>query len=392
MTAATGASPRVALVETSDLLPGLLPFQAWDVLGTADEVLLRDARRHPAAAHLHLAGLDLVTVQPATLERADLDLSRPGSPEDRRLAKALLTRARSGSDVVYLLGPDDEGLAPALAGMAAEHDLEIELVLLAQQPEGTEVIRLVDTMRRLRDPDDGCPWDLKQDHASLTRYLVEETFELVDAIERGDDGDLVEELGDVLLQVVFHARIGADRRAFGIDEVARGISDKLVRRHPHVFGDTTVTSAEEVQANWDALKAREKAREGPFDGVPAAGPGLDLLHTLQRKSAKAGFDPAATEDPYREVVARLETLAADGAVGDAERLGRLGAVLDAVVALARHLDLDPEAAARQTAREVRARFEALLADLHAEGLVPERLDRQGWQERWRQAGMPPREG
>ena len=247
MSDAPARSPRVALVETSEALPGLLPFQAWDVLGTADVVLLRDRDAHPSAAQLHFAGLDLETLPPATLERSDLDLSRPGGPDDRRMAKALVARALASGQAVYLLGPDDQGLAPALAGMAAEHDLEIELVFLAQQPEGTELLRLVEVMRQLRAPD-GCPWDLEQDHASLARYLVEETYELVDAIEREHDVDIEEELGDVLLQVVFHARIGADRRAFGIDDVARGIADKLVRRHPHVFADGDASTPAEVQA------------------------------------------------------------------------------------------------------------------------------------------------
>ena len=164
---AVGASPSVALVETSELFPGLLPFQAWDVLGTAEGILVRDAATHPAATHLHLAGLDLETLEPAALERHDLDLSRPGLPDDRRIAKALVARARQQGRVVYLLGPQDDRLAAALAGMAAEHDLEIELVFFAQQPAGAEVLRLVEVMRRLRDPAAGCPWDLEQDHTTL---------------------------------------------------------------------------------------------------------------------------------------------------------------------------------------------------------------------------------
>lgn len=354
--AAEGAAARVVLVETSDRLPGLLPFPAWDVLGLADQVLVRDADRHPFAPYLHLAGLDLQAVVPATLDRGDLDLGRPGAPDDRRIAKALVARALDGEDVVYLRGPQDDGLAPALAGMAAEHDLEIEMVFLVPQPEGTEVLGLVEVMQQLRDPEHGCPWDLEQDHASLTRYLVEETFELVDAIEQGDDADLVEELGDVLLQVVFHARIAADRRAFGIDDVARGIAEKLTRRHPHVFADGDASSAEEVQANWDELKAAEKGRTGPFDGVPGAGPALDLLATLQRKAAKAGWTAPDAEAADEAVRTALD--AARGADSDADRTQAIGAAIAGVVALARDLDVDPEVAGRALARAFRADVEA----------------------------------
>jgi XTP/dITP diphosphohydrolase len=350
--------PRVALVETSDVLPGLLPFQSWDVLGTADRVRLRDPDGHPAAAQLYLAGLDLERVEPAALERGDMDLNRPGAPDDRRIAKSLVRLALAEHDVVYLLGPDERGLAPALAGMAAEHDLEIELVFLAQQPEGAEVLRLVEVMRALRDPVDGCPWDLEQDHATLAPYAIEETYELVDAIERDHDVDLAEELGDVLLQVVFHARIAADRRAFGIDEVARGIADKLVRRHPHVFADGDADDAAAVEANWDVIKQQEKGRTGPFDGVPPAGPGLELLATLQRKAAKHGVAVQATDDPAAAVAGALE--AAADADDPAAREAAIGRALAQLVSLARELDVDPERAARQAARQFRDQTETAL--------------------------------
>jgi XTP/dITP diphosphohydrolase len=345
--------PRVVLVETSDAFPGLLPFQAWDVLGTATTVWVRDLDAHPSAPHLYYAGLDLQTLEPAALDRADLDLTRPGDPTSRRLAKALLARAVADGTVVFLLGPDDAGLAPALAGMAPEHDAEIELVFLAQQPAGSELVRLVDVMRRLRDPEHGCPWDLEQDHATLRRYLVEETYELLHAIEEGDDAELAEELGDVLLQVVFHAQVASDRGAFAIDDVARGIADKLVRRHPHVFADGDAATAEEVQANWDRLKQDEKGREGPFDGVPLAAPGLHLLETLQRKAAKHGIPPERAADPA--LLRGVEDLVGPDPADPAARVGEL---LAAVVAVARASGVDPEEAARLAAARFRAEAEA----------------------------------
>jgi len=353
------ASPRVVLVETSDALPGLLPFQAWDVLGTADVVLLRDPVGHPSAAHLHFAGLDLERLEPATLDRADLDLTRPGAPEDRRMAKALVARALDAGRAVFLLGADDTGIAPALAGMAAERDLEIELVFLAQQPAGSDLLGLVEVVRRLRDPDAGCPWDLEQDHGTLVRHLVEECYELVDAIERDDDVDLREELGDVLLQVLLHARIAADRGAFGIDDVARTNQAKLVHRHPHVFGDAQAATPAEVQANWDRLKAVEKDRDGPFDGVPQAGPGLDLLATLHRKADKAGLAHRQLWDPdgaigtaLRGLLPHSEGSGGEGA-GEGSTEQALAAIVDAVVLLAHDLGMDPEAVARTAARTLR---------------------------------------
>jgi MazG family protein len=395
----TDAAGTVVLVETDAGLPGLLPFQAWDALGTADRVFLRDPDTHPSAPHLHFAGLDLIRLEPATLERADLDLTRPGDPADRKLAKALVQEARGSGRVVYLLGPDDEQLPVAVGSAAQPTDVEVELVFLAQQPGGLEVLRLVDVMRQLRDPETGCPWDLEQDHATLVRYLVEETYELVDAIESGQDADILEELGDVLLQVVFHAQIAGDRRAFTIDDVARGIADKLERRHPHVFGDGDASpearsgastpgaerlSADEVQANWDRLKQDEKRREGPFEGVPEALPGLVLLETLQRKAAKRGFrwpDPSGPAGQIREELAEVEAAVAEGA--DLERVvAEVGDLVGAVVALARQLDVDPDAAARASARTFRTRFELVLREAAARDLDVDALDVDAWLELW----------
>ena len=363
---------RVVLVETSDLLPGLLPFQAWDALATAEVVLVRDPATHPSVPSLHLAGLDLVALEPTALERDDLLLTRPGAPDDRRLAKSLVAAARERGRVVYLLEDDERGLAPALAGMVAEHDVEIELVFLAQLPPGTELLRAVDVMARLRDPDGGCPWDLEQDHRSLARYLVEETYELLDAVESEDDTDITEELGDVLLQVLFHARIAAERSAFGIDDVARTLVDKLVRRHPHVFaGAEGVTDADDVQRNWDRLKAEEKGGRGPLDGIPAGMPGLALLDALLRRVRRLGMMPASPGDIRAELRATLDELdaAAVSEVGADARpdvTGLVGRLIAQTAGLARLLDVEADAAARGVAGRLRAEVEAA-ADADASG-------------------------
>ena len=352
---------RVVLVETSDLLPGMLPFQAWDALATADVVLVRDPAAHPSAPSLHLAGLDLVALDPTPLDRGDLLLTRPGAPDDRRLAKSLVAAARERGRVVYLLEDDERGLAPALAGMVAEHDIEIELVFLAQLPRGTELLRAVGIMDRLRDPDGGCPWDLEQDHHSLGRYLVEETYELLDAITSEDDADVKEELGDVLLQVLFHARIAAERHAFGVDDVARALTDKLVRRHPHVFTDADGgEDADDVQRSWDRLKADEKGGRGPLDGVPASMPGLALLDALLRRVLRLDMMPSTPEPILEDLRVTLDALATTSSVSEVttDLVGRL---IAQAAALARVLGVEADAAARATAARLRREVDAAVA-------------------------------
>jgi XTP/dITP diphosphohydrolase len=371
----TDPGGRVVLVETSDLLPGLLPFQAWDALATADVVLLRDPDAHPSAPSLHAAGLDLVALQPTALGREDLLLTRPGAPDDRRLAKSLVAAALEHGRVVYLLEDDERGLAPALAGMVAEHDVEIELVFLAQLPRGTELLRAVAVMDRLRDPDGGCPWDLEQDHHSLGRYLVEETYELLDAIATEDDADVLEELGDVLLQVLFHARIAAERRAFGVDDVARALTDKLVRRHPHVFaGVEGVDDADQVQRSWDRLKADEKGGRGPLDGIPAGMPGLALLDALLRRIARLQMMPDSSDRiiaDLRDTLGALATSedASDGAVV-AELVGRL---LVQATGLARVLGVEADATAREAGARLRAAVDTVVTRAAGAGVEPAAL-------------------
>ena len=352
---------RVVLVETSDLLPGMLPFQAWDALATADIVLVRNPVAHPSAPSLHLAGLDLVALDPTPLDRGDLLLTRPGAPDDRRLAKSLVAAARERGRVVYLLEDDERGLAPALAGMVAEHDIEIELVFLAQLPRGTELLRAVGIMDRLRDPDGGCPWDLEQDHHSLGRYLVEETYELLDAIASDDDADVKEELGDVLLQVLFHARIAAERHAFGVDDVARALTDKLVRRHPHVFTDADGgEDADDVQRSWDRLKADEKGGRGPLDGVPASMPGLALLDALLRRVLRLDMMPGTPEPILEDLRVTLDALATTSS-GSEVTTDLVGRLIAQAAALARVLGVEADAAARATAARLRREVDAAVA-------------------------------
>jgi XTP/dITP diphosphohydrolase len=207
---------------------------------------------------------------------------------------------------------------------------------------GERFLDLVEVMDRLRSPG-GCPWDAEQTHATLVKYLLEEAYETAEAIEDGDETALREELGDVLLQVVFHARIAQDAEGFDIDDVSAGIADKLIRRHPHVFAGAKADTAGDVEANWEALKAREKGRTSAADGVPLAQPALALAAALVGRTAKAGLDvpvPGVIEEP--EVV-------------DADSIGDL---LMAVVVLARAAKVDPEAALRAAARRYRGLVQA----------------------------------
>jgi MazG family protein len=321
-------------------------------------VLLRDPYRHPAALHLERADIPVEPIPDGSLDvrdRRDL-LQGAGDPGDRRLASGLCKRAETGVECVVLLGPDDRGLGRAVGLEAARRHIEVEWLFLAELPAGGELLRLVDIERQLRDPDNGCPGDLEQDHESLARYLVEETYEALDAIASGDDREIVEELGDVLLQVVFHAQIGADRRAFTIDDIARGIADKLVHRHPHVFGDTEVADADEVVANWEELKAAEKPeRTGPFDGVATSQPAVPLTAKLVSRAAKHHVPQPDGDAAVALVRTRLDALA--DAEDPTEAYGEL---LLAVVGLAQVTGVDPELTLRAAADRFRLRVEGFL--------------------------------
>ncbi len=209
---------------------------------------------------------------------------------------------------------------------------------------GSALLDVVAVMDRLRSPG-GCPWDAEQTHASLTRYLLEETYEVldaVDALEAGVDGaeaDLAEELGDVLLQVVFHARVAAERGAFDVDDVAAGLAAKLVRRHPHVFADEQVRTGDAVQARWDELKAAEKPHRGPLDGIPNHLPALARADKLLARLDRAGL---MVEAPPADVT-QVEQVAQARPATSAEAFG---AELFSLVARARAAGVDPEAALR----------------------------------------------
>ena len=222
--------------------------------------------------------------------------------------------------------------------------------------EEPPIHRLLALMARLRDPERGCPWDLEQDFATIAPHTIEEAYEVADAIDRQDMPALRDELGDLLFQVVFYAQMARERGAFDFDAVAEAITDKMIRRHPHVFGKASIATAEAQTRAWEDHKATERRARAEaegrapsiLDGVTAALPALSRALKLQNRAARAGFDwPAADQvlEKIEEEVAEVRTELAEGA--DAERVsGEIGDLLFAVVNLARHLKLDPESALR----------------------------------------------
>ncbi len=231
--------------------------------------------------------------------------------------------------------------------------------------EGEGLLDLVRVMARLRGPG-GCPWDAEQTHASLARHLLEETHEVLDAIDAGDRDQLREELGDVLLQVVFHAQIAADDGAFDVDEVADGIVRKLIRRHPHVFGDVEVAGAEEVLVNWERIKAEEKGEQALEDDIPATLPALARAGKVQRRAAGWGFEWRSVDSAMGALREEVDELAAHTDADNAEE--EIGDVLFATVAVARKLGVDAESALRRTTRGFAERYERFTALAAERGL------------------------
>lgn len=334
----------VLLVTTPTVRAGLLTWQAWQELQAARRVLA-GSPAHPLLPALSAAGIGWEVLG--------------SGPEE--LAAQLVAAATGRGTVVWVCGPGwggPEGSGGPGAAGAAEVAAEAaalatavralggppaEVLTGAADLPGGQLIRLVTVMDRLRAD---CPWDARQTHESLAPHLLEEPYEALEALESGDPAALREELGDVLLQVAFHARIASERTdgsGYTIDDVAEGIVTKLVRRHPHVFGDVSVSGHEEVKRNWDAIKAAEREAAGgqpasALDGVPFGQPALALAAQLQRRAQRAG------------VPEELADLSGDGPDEAGQPGARLGAELFALVASARAAGLDPELELRAAAR------------------------------------------
>lgn len=230
---------------------------------------------------------------------------------------------------------------------------------------GERVLDLVRVMARLRGPG-GCPWDREQTHASLARHLLEETHEVLDAIDREDRERLREELGDVLLQVAFHAQMAADDGAWDVDDVAQGIVEKLIRRHPHVFGDVEVEGAAEVLVNWERIKTEEKGEKPLEDDIPETLPALARALKVQRRAAGWGFEWRSTGSAIEALKEEIGELEARTDAANAEE--EIGDVLFATVSVARKLGVDAESALRRTIRGFAERYERFRALASERGL------------------------
>ncbi|HEY8091855.1 MAG TPA: nucleoside triphosphate pyrophosphohydrolase [Polyangiaceae bacterium] len=249
-------------------------------------------------------------------------------------------------------------VAPAaeVAPLSRFDDKEPRPVAPIEAQDGTTLARLVAVMRRLLAPD-GCPWDREQSYETLRKYVLEEACEVIDAIDSGDRKALREELGDLLLQVVFQAELARREGSFAIDDVVSGIVDKLVHRHPHVFGDLSAKDADEVLRNWEKLKAKEKGERGILGGVPRSMPALTRAQRIGEKVARVGFDWEDSRGSRAKVAEELGELdrAIDSGNADAVE-EELGDVLFALVNLSRHVKVDAEGALRRTIDKFTRRF------------------------------------
>ena len=255
------------------------------------------------------------------------------------------------------------------------------------------VDRLLAIMARLRDPQTGCPWDVAQDFRSIAPHTIEEAYEVADAIERGGPDELRDELGDLLLQVIYHARMAEEAGEFDFAAVAQGLAEKLIRRHPHVFGDHEVTDAAMRERIWEAAKASERREKGVSDSSALAGvtvglPALTRAQKLTRRAARAGFDWPDPSGPAAKVREELSELEAAGADPQA-RADEVGDLLLAVVNLARHLDVDAETALRHAGHRFEQRFRSLEARVAEAGHSPDELDMDALERHWQAVKRQP---
>jgi XTP/dITP diphosphohydrolase len=334
----------VILVTSPRVAPGLLSWGAWEALRTADVVYAADLDPGWADALADAA----VSVEDAT--------EVPVGERAGRLVEA----TDDGRTALWFGSPDgDPGLTDAVAEhlgrrAVAGRPPDVELLTGSHDVPGSRVLDLVAVMDTLRSPG-GCPWDAKQTHASLLPYLLEETHEVLEAVELGDRAHLREELGDLLLQVAFHARVAQEHPSdpFGIDDVAAGIVAKLVSRHPHVFADVDAATAAEVEQNWEELKAAEKQRTGVFEGIPAALPALaraqKMLGRLERVAGMGDGDPADLLAPPDD--------RPDGSLDEAAAEHRVARALLDVVRSARADGVDAESALRSALSTTAARVD-----------------------------------
>lgn len=268
---------------------------------------------------------------------------------------------------------------------------------MSQDPQNqlSGIQKLLDVMRHLRDPNGGCPWDLEQDHASLARYTLEEAYEVVEAIENNDLIHVSEELGDLLLQIVFHAQIASEDNVFDFNKIADDEAEKMIERHPHVFGDSKAAKASDVLTGWEAAKAQKRLLEAAaaqkpasvLDGVNTALPAISRALKLQQRAARVGFDwddPAQIIGKIREETDELAAEIASGQSAEATE-DELGDLFFVLVNLARKLDIDPERAVRRANAKFERRFGYIESALTAQGRDIHDSTLEEMEKLWREA-------
>ncbi len=256
------------------------------------------------------------------------------------------------------------------------------------------VADLLSLMARLRTPGSGCPWDLEQTFKTIAPYTIEEAYEVADAIERGDLQELKRELGDLLFQTVFHARMAEEAGAFDFADVARAIADKMRDRHPHVFGGAAARSSDEQTRQWEAQKAEERAAKGAggiLDDVPVGLPGLTRAVKLQRRAARVGFDWTNPRDVLDKIAEETAELVAVIDAGDKDRIeDEFGDLLFVIANLSRHLDVDPEAALRRANEKFVRRFRHIEKRLAEQQRLPREATLSEMEELWTEAKVAER--
>lgn len=327
-----------------------LSLGAWDALRSISGTRFSRASAHPAALWLQSEGGVTFDAAPDALPDADF-------------AAHVLAAARARDTACILPGHPLMGHPAGLLLAEAARREGLPLRVFAPAPPAADSAAdfdaLVAVMARLRAPD-GCPWDREQTPQTLRKYVIEEAYEVVEAIDGGNPAKLAEELGDLLLQVVFHAQLARESGAFAVQDVTRAIVEKLIRRHPHVFGDLTVSGSDEVLQNWEQIKRAEPGYEdrvGILDGIPPALPALMRALEVSKRVVKVGFEWPTVSEVLDKVEEELEELRQEIARGETARAtDELGDLLFTLVNVARQLKIDPEDALRRMTQRFAARF------------------------------------
>ena len=328
-----------------------LSLGAWDALRNISGPRFSRAVSHPAALWLQAEG------------GVTFDTALTGLP-DAEAAALVLGAARLGDAACVLPGHpllgDPLGLLLSEAARREAVPLRAFAPAPPPAPSPADFDALVTVMARLRDPDGGCPWDLAQTPLTLRKYVIEEAYEVVEAIDGGSPSKLSEELGDLLLQVVFHAQLAREAAQFAIGDITRAIVEKLIRRHPHVFGTVSVSGEDEVLKNWEQIKRGEPGYEdrvGILDGIPPALPALMRALEVSKRVVKVGFEWPTVNEVLDKVEEEIAELRAEIASGETARAAdELGDLLFTLVNVARHLKIDPEDALRRMTQRFAARF------------------------------------